>query len=124
MLYDLLLTSKYLSQLYDRATMESSDSKVRDTFKTLQQDEHELAQMLYGRMQQQGWYNKGAGRTSLGTRINKPRRSADNFDSPADSRYAVTSGASNNFGRRLASDGREYVHHHDSGTRYNRMGKR
>ena len=54
MVYDLLTTARYMSGLYDQVIVESGDSMVCDTFETLQDEEHRLAQTLSGMLRQQG----------------------------------------------------------------------
>lgn len=108
MLMDILATSKYMSGIYDHAVLESSNFMVRDLFATLQQDEHETAENIFNAMQQQGWYNTGAGRQS-GKRSGKQGQ-YKNFNKmqqagnmKATSQYAVSGGGSKQFGRRLSS---------------------
>lgn len=100
MLLDMLTTEKYMSHLYDHAIMEAADDSVRDTFITLQQDDHDTAQMIFDFMQQQGWYNTGANRQQFGRRLQQSQPLSGGMQPRADSRYAAASGA-RNFGQNL-----------------------
>lgn len=95
MLLDLLMTEKYMSQLYNTALMESTNSDVLDAFEEMQHDEHENARLLYDSMHDRGWYNA--------KQIEKPAgKDQALFETKANSNYAVTSG-SRNFGNRLGT---------------------
>ncbi|HMM21698.1 MAG TPA: spore coat protein [Selenomonadales bacterium] len=109
MLMDLLATGKYMSHLYDHAVLESTGGNIRDTFETLQQSEHETAQMLFSFMQQQGWYTTGANRQNFGRRLQRGQRLSGGRpaqSTQADSRYAVTSG-SRDFGKYMSGRGQQ-----------------
>jgi hypothetical protein len=112
MLSDMLLTAKSLSHLYDHAIMESSHDQVRDAFENMQQDEHEIIHTLFAVMQEAGWYKAGAGRRNWSARSEYSRGGSPDLAPPADSRYAVASGA-RQFGRQLGGDKR-------SGSRWSR----
>jgi len=96
MLLDLLMTEKYMSQMYNTALMEATNSDVIDSFDEMQHDEHENARLLYNSMHDRGWYNA--------KQIEKPvgQQQSALYSYQANSSYAVTSGAKN-FGNRLGN---------------------
>jgi len=57
MLRDMLITEKYLSDVLNKAILESSTNQTRQMFKSLQDNAQEHAQMIYEEMSDQGWYN-------------------------------------------------------------------
>lgn len=93
MLLDMLATGKNMSHLYDHAIMEASSGMVRETFETLQHDEHMINETLYGIMQEEGWYSTGASGQQAGQGTGGSRRRSSSFSTQASSRYAVRSGS-------------------------------
>ena len=104
MLLDLLATGKNMSHLYDHAIMEASNSTIRDTFETLQHDEHMIADTVFGVMEQEGWYSTGSDRQNQAQNMGSSQRQSGDFDTQASSRYAASSG-SPRFGGNLAGRG-------------------
>jgi hypothetical protein len=102
MLFDMLATGKNMSHLYDHAIMESSSGMIRDTFETLQHDEHLMAETLFGVMEQEGWYSTGAGWQKSGQPMKSPQRQPD---ATAGSRYAAGRGQSLRSGRAQSRSG-------------------
>ncbi|MBP2649776.1 MAG: Coat domain protein [Firmicutes bacterium] len=104
MILDILATSKSMSNLYDHASLEASDTMIRDTFEDLQHDEHRSAEMLFNIMQQQGWYNTNAtaSSSSRSASSHRYRNSSSNnsnrYNSDASGRYSSASSRSQ-FGR-------------------------
>lgn len=94
MLLDLLMTEKYISQVYNTAIMEATNSDVLDTFEEMQHDEHENGRLLFTAMQERGWYNANQ------TEKSNERPLTTKFTNKTNSSFAVTSGAKN-FGNRL-----------------------
>lgn len=92
-LLDVLMTEKYLSQVYDTAVMESSTDDVFDIFQSMQHDEHQNARVVFNFMKEQGWYSTREVEQSSFRRGNR-------YANKTNSDYAVTSGA-RNFGGRL-----------------------
>lgn len=97
MLLDLLMTEKYMSQMYNTALMEATNSDVIDSFDEMQHDEHENARLLYNSMHDRGWYNAKQIERPVGQ-----QQSALLYSNKANSSYAVTSGTKN-FGNRLGN---------------------
>ena len=57
MLLDLLVTSKYMSHLYDHCVLEASHGDIKDMFEQLQQEEHDTADVLFATLKENRWYN-------------------------------------------------------------------
>jgi hypothetical protein len=101
MLFDLLITEKHLSRLYDQGVLEAVSPMLANTFERLQADTHDNARTIFNAMQARGWYNPEQGQKK--ERMLKQRKPiTQTFDVAVDSKYAVTSG-SRRFGRRLAN---------------------
>ncbi|MDR3592342.1 MAG: spore coat protein [Negativicutes bacterium] len=99
MLFDLLASGKSMSHLYDHAIMESSSGMVRDTFETLQHDEHLMAETVFGIMEQEGWYSTGGQREQSSQRAESSQRRSGNLEAKAGSRYMAGRGQSLRSGR-------------------------
>ena len=93
-LFDVLMTEKHMSRVYDTAIMESSSQDVLDLFEEMQHDEHKNARTIFNAMQERRWYN-----TSQNDEKRNSRRETQ-YTNKFNSDYAVTSGA-RNFGSRL-----------------------
>jgi len=86
MLYDLFVSGKYLSLLYDQALMSSTNDRVRATIEALQQSEHQMAETLSTMLQQHGWHPNQASRQPFGQRqetsenlsVNRSRETSGN----------------------------------------------
>jgi len=55
-LNDMLMTMKYLSNVYETAIMESSNEAVRNALRQIQYEEQQNAKMIFDFMLQKGWY--------------------------------------------------------------------
>lgn len=66
MLHDMLISEKYLSDVLNKAVLESSSNQTRQMFKSLQDNAQEHAQMIYEEMSDQGWYNVQGTGTGMG----------------------------------------------------------
>lgn len=55
-LNDVLMTMKYLSNVYETAIMESSNEAVRNALRQIQDEEQQNAKMIFDFMLQKGWY--------------------------------------------------------------------
>ncbi|MFO7153003.1 MAG: spore coat protein [Bacillota bacterium] len=55
-LNDMLMTMKYLSNVYETAIMESSNEAVRNALRQIQDEEQQNAKMIFDFMLQKGWY--------------------------------------------------------------------
>jgi spore coat protein CotF len=86
MMLDVLTSAKSLSHLYNYALMESVDTRVRDTFKSLQQSEQQLVQTLFEIMQNEGWY--ATSRSNVGQRLEQTRRHSNYSERQASGRYS------------------------------------
>lgn len=104
-LFDLLLTEKHMSYMYEHATTTSSTTDIFNLFQQLQQDEHETIHKLSAIMQEHGWTSQSdAVEKSRMRRTSRLSRSSNS----SNSNYAVTS-SSQQFGSALQpnNDGRE-----------------
>ena len=88
MLFDVLTSTKSLAHLYNYAMIESSNYKVRDALKSLQQSEQHLIQSLFDFMQHEGWYSSNS--LNQRQRIENTRRQPRYFESQASGRYSYT----------------------------------
>lgn len=102
MLLDLIITEKHLSSLYDHGALEATSPMISNTFERLQADTHDNARTLFNAMQQRGWYNSEQVKRTERSQQREYKKTSDNFDLTADSKYSVSSGA-RNFGHHLVN---------------------
>ncbi|TYP56743.1 spore coat protein [Thermosediminibacter litoriperuensis] len=53
---DILMTTKYLSGVYETAIMECTNEAVRNALRQIQDEEQQNAKMIFDFMVQKGWY--------------------------------------------------------------------
>jgi len=56
MLYDSIMTEKYVSDAYNNAIIESVNQNIKQALQHIQQEEQDHAQLFFEAMHQRGWY--------------------------------------------------------------------
>lgn len=64
MLYDSIMTEKYVSNAYNNAVMESANQTIIQALQHIQQEEQTHAQLFFEAMHQRGWYTVEAAHPS------------------------------------------------------------
>jgi len=55
-LQDMLMTEKYVSNIYETSIMESANENLRVAFRQIQDEEQQHAKQIFYAMKRRGWY--------------------------------------------------------------------